>query len=69
MTSNNTPTDADGLGIWANIGIWMSFGVLFGLLVGLFFGNIGLGIALGPSVGVAAWALFVALRTDARRGS
>ena len=69
MTGNNTPTGDEGLGIWGNIGIWVAFGVPFGLLVGLFFGNVGLGIALGPSLGVAAWALFFALRTNARRDS
>jgi hypothetical protein len=36
MTSNNTPPPAAGLGIWANLGIWIAFGAAFGLLVGVF---------------------------------
>jgi hypothetical protein len=65
MTSDNTPPGAAGLGIWANLGIWIAFGAAFGVLVGGFFGNIALGAALGPAVGVAAWAVFIAPRTNA----
>jgi hypothetical protein len=64
MTSNNTPPGAAGLGIWANLGIWIAFGAAFGLLVGGFFGNVGLGVALGPALGVAAWTVFIAPRTN-----
>ena len=66
MTSNNTPPGAAGLGIWGNLGIWISFGAVFGLLVGLFFDNVALGVAFGPGLGVAAWAVFVAPRRNAR---
>ena len=76
MTSNNTPPPAAGLGIWANLGIWIAFGAAFGLLFGLvggFFGNatfgVGLGLSLGPALGVAAWAVFIAPRRNARRDS
>lgn len=64
MTSNNTPPGAAGLGIWANLGIWIAFGAAFGLLVGVFFDNIALGVALGPALGVAAWTVFIAPRTN-----
>ena len=66
MTSNDTPPGAAGLGIWANLGVWIAFGSAFGLLVGGFFDNVGLGIALGPALGVAAWAVFIAPRRNAR---
>ncbi|MEV1245597.1 hypothetical protein ACIBO2_52345 [Nonomuraea sp. NPDC050022] len=68
MTSNNTPPPA-GLGIWANLGIWIAFGAAFGLLVGGLFDNVALGVALGPGLGVAAWAVFIAPRRNARRDS
>jgi hypothetical protein len=64
MTSNNTPAGAAGLGIWANLGIWIAFGAAFGLLVGGFFDNVTLGVALGPALGVAAWTVFIAPRTN-----
>ncbi|GIH05845.1 hypothetical protein Rhe02_39120 [Rhizocola hellebori] len=66
MTSNNTPPGDAGLGIWGNLGIWIAFGAAFGLLVGGFFDNVALGIALGPALGVAAWAVFIAPRRNAR---
>lgn len=66
MTSKNTPPDATGLGIWANLGVWIAFGAAFGVLVGGFFDNVGLGVALGPAFGVAAWAVFIAPRRNAR---
>ncbi|MEU4411293.1 hypothetical protein AB0F88_42890 [Streptosporangium sp. NPDC023963] len=77
MTSNNTPPPAAGPGIWANLGIWIAFGAAFGVLVGVvvggFFDNVtygaGLGSSLGPALGVAAWAVFVAPRRNARRDS
>jgi hypothetical protein len=77
MTSNNTPPPAAGLGIWANLGIWIAsgaaFGAAFGLLVGVFFDNVALGVAFGPALGtglgVAAWAVFIAPRRNARRDS
>ncbi|WP_127502536.1 hypothetical protein [Actinoplanes solisilvae] len=66
MTSNDTPPGAAGLGIWGNLGIWIAFGAAAGLLVGTFFENVGLGVALGPALGVAAWAVFIAPRRNAR---
>ena len=77
MTSNNTPPPAAGLGIWANLGIWIAFGAAFGaafgLLVGVFFDNVALGVAFGPALGtglgVVAWAVFIAQRRNARRDS
>jgi hypothetical protein len=77
MTSNNTPPPAAGLGIWGNLGIWIAFGAAFGaafgLLVGVFFDNVALGVAFGPALGtglgVAAWAVFIAPRRNARRDS
>ncbi|RSM43450.1 hypothetical protein DMB66_53360 [Actinoplanes sp. ATCC 53533] len=66
MTSNDTPPGAAGLGIWANLGIWIAFGAAFGVLVDSVFGTAGLGIALGPALGVAAWAVFIAPRRNAR---
>jgi hypothetical protein len=73
MTSNNTPPPAEGLGIWANIGIWMTFGAAFGVVVGGFFDDVtygvGLGLSFGPALGVAAWAVFIAPRMNARRDS
>jgi hypothetical protein len=77
MTNNNTPPPAEGLGIWANLGIWIAFGAAFGLLVGVvvggFFDNltygVGLGSSFGPGLGVAAWAVFIAPRRNARRDS
>jgi hypothetical protein len=74
MTSNNnTPPPAAGLGIWANLGIWIAFGAAFGLLVGVFFDNValgsGLGVSLGAGLGVAAWAVFIAPRRNARGDS
>lgn len=65
MTSNNTPPRAAGLGIWGNLGVWLSFGAAFGLLVGVCLGNVGLGVALGPAAGVAVWAVFIAPRRNA----
>jgi uncharacterized protein YqgC (DUF456 family) len=69
MTSNNKPSGAEGLGIWANLGVWIAFGAAFGVVVGIFFDNVGLGVALGPALGVAAWAVFIAPRRNARRES
>jgi len=69
MTSNDTPSGAAGLGIWRNIGIWIAFGAAAGLLVGVFFDNVALGVGLGPALGVAAWAVIIAPRTNARRES
>jgi len=77
MTSNNMHPPAAGLGIWANLGIWIAFGAAFGLLVGVvvggFFDNViygvGLGSSFGPGLGVAAWAVFIAPRRNARRDS
>lgn len=73
MTSNNTPPPAAGLGIWANLGIWIAFGAVFGLLVGVFFDNAalgsGLGLSLGAGLGVAAWAVFIGSRRNARGDS
>jgi hypothetical protein len=66
MTSNDTPPAAAGLGIWENIGIWIAFGAAAGLLVGVFLDNVALGAGLGPAVGVAAWAVFIAPRRNAR---
>ena len=66
MTSNDTPPGAAGLGIWGNLGIWIAFGATVGILVGTFFDNVGLGVALGPALGVAAWAVFIAPRRNAR---
>ena len=70
MTSKNTPPGAEGLGIWGNLGIWIAFGSSFGLLVGVFFNNIalgsGLGVSLGAALGVAAWAVFIGPRSNAR---
>ena len=69
MTSNNTPPPDPGLGIWANLGIWIAFGAAFGVVVGGLFDNVGLGGALGPAAGVVAWAVFIAPRRNARGGS
>ena len=77
MTSNNTPPGAAGLGIWANLGIWIAFGAAFGLLfgvvAGVFLDNValgtGLGLSLGSGLGVAAWAVFIAPRGNARDDS
>ena len=69
MTSNNTPPGATGLGIWGNLGIWISFGAAFGLLVGTLFDGIGIGLALGAGLGIAAWAVFIAPRRNARGDS
>ncbi len=74
MTSNNTPPPAGGLGIWANLGIWIAFGAAFGLLFGVvvggFFDNVtygvGLGLTFGAALGVAVWAVFIAPRRNAR---
>ena len=74
MTSNDTPPGAAGLGIWENLGIWIAFGAAFGsafgVVVGSFFDNVSLGVALGPGLGaglgVAAWAVFIAPRRNAR---
>ena len=66
MTSNDTPPGAAGLGIWGNLGIWIAFGAAAGVLIGVFFDNVGLGVALGPALGVAAWAVFIAPRSNAR---
>ncbi|MEV7629963.1 hypothetical protein [Actinoplanes sp. NPDC089786] len=69
MTSNNTPPPAAGLGIWANLGIWIAFGSLFGVVVGVFSDNVGIGVALGSglgaSLGIVAWAVFIAPRRNA----
>lgn len=65
MTSKNTPPGAAGLGIWGDLGIWIAFGALFGVVAELFY-NVTLGIALGPALGVAAWAVFIAPRRNAR---
>ena len=40
MTSNNTPPPAAGLGIWANLGVWIAFGAAFGLLFGVVVGGL-----------------------------
>jgi hypothetical protein len=72
MTSNNTPPPAAGLGIWENLGTWIAFGAAFGLLVGVVVGGsygVGLGLSFGPGLGVAAWAVFIAPRRNARRDS
>ncbi|GGL01366.1 hypothetical protein Ppa06_70140 [Planomonospora parontospora subsp. parontospora] len=77
MTSNNTPPPAEGLGIWANLGIWIAFGTAFGLLVGVVVGGfsdniaygVGLGSSFGAALGVAAWAVFIAPRRNAHRDS
>jgi membrane associated rhomboid family serine protease len=69
MTSNNTPPPAAGLGIWANLGIWITFGAAFGLLVGGFFDNVTYGVALGPLLGLVLWLVFIAPRRNARRDS
>jgi hypothetical protein len=77
MTNNNTPPPAPGLGIWENLGIWIAFGAAFGLLFGTVFGGlfdnaglaVTLGLSLGPALGVAAWAVFIAPRRNARRDS
>ncbi|QOV40814.1 hypothetical protein IM697_21945 [Streptomyces ferrugineus] len=74
MTSNNTPPPAAGLGIWANLGVWIAFGsafgLLFGVVVGGLFDNAGLvvalGLSLGSGLGVAAWAVFIGPRRNAR---
>ncbi|MCM4080147.1 hypothetical protein [Paractinoplanes hotanensis] len=66
MTSNDTPAGAAGLGMWGNLGIWIAFGAAAGLLAGVFLDNVGLGVGLGPAVGVAAWAVFIAPRRNAR---
>src|SRR5688572_31786736 len=66
MTSDNTPRDAVGRGIWGNLGVWIAFGSAFGLLVGGFFDNVALGLTLGPGVAVACWAVFIAQRNDHR---
>jgi uncharacterized protein YqgC (DUF456 family) len=68
MTSNNTPPPA-GLGIWANLGIWIAFGAAVGVVVGVLFDILALGVALGPALGVAVWAVFIAPRGNARRDS
>ncbi|GGM99290.1 hypothetical protein FHR83_000457 [Actinoplanes campanulatus] len=70
MTNNSKPSGAAGLGIWANLGVWIAFGAAFGLLfdvvVGGFFDNAilgaGLGLSLGSGLAVAAWAVFIAGR-------
>jgi hypothetical protein len=77
MTSNNTPPRAAGLGIWGDLGIWIAFGAAFGLLFGVVVGGfsdnvsfgVGLGLPLGSALGVAAWAVFIAPRRNARRES
>jgi hypothetical protein len=70
MTSNNTPPGAAGLGIWGNLGTWIAFGLLFGVVVVEgFFDTAGLGISLGLLLGVAAWAVFIAPRRNARGDS
>ncbi|GLY97506.1 hypothetical protein [Actinoplanes sp. NBRC 103695] len=73
MTSNNTPQPAAGLGIWENLGIWIAFGSLAGVVVGVFFDNVGIGVALGSglgaSLGIVAWAVFIAPRRNARGDS
>jgi hypothetical protein len=73
MTSNNTPPPAAGLGIWANLGVWIACGALFGVVAGGLFDNVslgvGLGLSLGTALGLAAWAVFIAPRRNARRDS
>lgn len=66
MTSNNTPSGAAGLGVWGNLGIWLTFGLPVGVIVGSLFDNIGLGIAFGPALGLALWLVFVAPRRNSR---
>lgn len=66
MTNNDTPPGAAGLGIWGSLGIWVAFGAAAGLLVGVLTDNVGLGLGLGPALGVAAWAVFIAPRRNAR---
>ncbi|HEX6356334.1 hypothetical protein [Actinophytocola sp.] len=65
MTSKNTPSGAEGLGIWGGLGIWIAFGALVGVVAELLY-NVALGIALGPALGVAAWAVFIAPRRNTR---
>jgi uncharacterized protein YqgC (DUF456 family) len=62
MTSNNTPPGAVGLGIWANLGVWIAFGSLAGVVVGSFLDNVALGLALGSALGVVVGVVFVARR-------
>ncbi|MFE9046572.1 hypothetical protein ACFYOG_37590 [Streptomyces sp. NPDC007818] len=77
MTSNNTHPPAPGPGIRPNLGIWIALGaalgVLFGVVVGSFFDNLAYGVALGssigPGLGITAWAVFIAPRSNARRDS
>lgn len=66
MTSNDKSPGAANLGIWGNLGIWVAFGAAAGSLAGVLFDNVGLGVALGPALGVAAWAVFIAPRRNAR---
>jgi hypothetical protein len=82
MTSNNTPPPATGLGIWANLGTWIAFGLLFGVVVGSLFpglfgvfvgdlfpgDNVALGAGLGLILGVVVGSVFIA-RRNARRDS
>jgi hypothetical protein len=65
MISKNTP-GAAGLGIWGNLGVWLSFGAAFGLLVGVFLDNVALGLALGPALGLVVYLVFIAPRRNAR---
>ncbi|WP_061298374.1 hypothetical protein [Herbidospora cretacea] len=71
MTNDNTPPPAAGLGIWIAFGA--AFGLLVGVVVGGLFDNLtygmGLGSFFGPGLGVAAWAVFIAPRRNARRDS
>ncbi len=62
MTSNDTPPGGVGLGIWANLGVWIAFGSLAGVVVGSFLDNLALGIALGSALGVVAGVVFIARR-------
>ncbi|MBM2614388.1 hypothetical protein JIG36_02300 [Actinoplanes sp. LDG1-06] len=62
MTNNNSPDGAAGLGIWANLGVWVAFGALFGVLAGVFFDNLPLGVSLGSGLGVVVGVLFIARR-------
>jgi hypothetical protein len=68
MASNDTPRGAAGLGIWANLGVWIAFGAAFGVLAGGLFGNVALGVALGSALGVTAGVVFIA-RRNARSDS
>jgi FtsH-binding integral membrane protein len=64
MTSKDTPSGAEGLGIWGNLGIWLAFGSSFGVVIGSFFDNVGLGVAYGPVLGLILWLVFIAPRRN-----